>query len=304
MVADPLGRTGFLPSAGAIDAIDLQIGKVLWTTKAASRPLLVGGDQVVALAKVEGQKNTVRVVVLDASPNGKGKRVRECQPIELSDWLISRVPEIQMEKGDLLLRWHAARFVRAGKVTHWVHTKLLARINLATGRVDRLSEKDLPGPNLPKEIASITPDHYSYGEGEGGKPVIVVGKVAVVFDPFYFDQDTNGITKIALRRWDLGSGKELKPVPLLYSVGVSIHVSPDKRYGFVPIRDGIYYWTVFSLETGERVGTFTSEGRGDMGILGSRVYMNWSDEEAGKFLNVRDLKSEELLWTLRLQDGR
>ena len=48
-----------------------------------------------------------------------------------------------------------------------------------------------------------------------------------VFDPFFFnEQDTNGIAKIALRRWDLANGKELKPVPLLRSEGLSVQVSP------------------------------------------------------------------------------
>src|SRR5262249_14500884 len=160
---DPLGRTGFVPTAGGIDAVDLQTGKLLWTTNAASRPLLVGGDQVVALAKVEGQKNTVRVVVLDASPKARGKFVRGSQPIELSEWLISRVPEIQMDKGDLLLRWQATQYVFRGKfgAGQVVHGHL-ARINLATGRVDRLAEKDLPAPKLPQELASIKPDIYSY----------------------------------------------------------------------------------------------------------------------------------------------
>jgi hypothetical protein len=36
MVADPLGSIGFVPNAGAIDAVDLQTGNVLWTTKEAS----------------------------------------------------------------------------------------------------------------------------------------------------------------------------------------------------------------------------------------------------------------------------
>jgi hypothetical protein len=211
-----------------------------------------------------------------------------------------------MDKGDLLLRWQATQYIFRGKfgAGQIVHGHL-ARIHLATGRVERLSEKDLPAPKLPREIAPLKSDLYFYGEGEGRNiPLIVGDKVAAVFDPFFFDdQDTNGIARIALRRWDLGSGKELKPVTLLRGEGLSVRVSPDKRYVFSPIRDGIYYWTIISLETGERVGKMTSEGPGDMGILGPRVYMSWSDEE-GRFLNVHDLKSGELLWSLRLQDGR
>jgi hypothetical protein len=318
MVTDPLGGTGFVPNAGAIDAVDLQTGKVLWTTEAASRPLLVGGDQVVALAKVEGQKNTVRVVVLDASPKAKGKLVRDSQPIEPSEWLISRVPEAGMDKGGLLLRWQATQFIPVRKGVARLAHKYLARVDLATGRVDRLSEKDLPAAKLPKEIASITPDLYSYGEGEGGNKALIVGdKVAVVFDPFFFGEKYleriakifgekgEAIAKTALRRWDLPSGKEFKPVTFRQSVGVRVHVSPDKRYVFAPIRrKDMYHWRVFSLETGKPVGRIRTEGISDMGVLGSRVYMSWGDEEGRAFLIARDLKSGKTLWTLRLHDAR
>jgi hypothetical protein len=319
MVADPRGDTGFVPNAGAIDAIDLRTGKVLWTTKAASRPLLVGGDQLVALAKVEGRKYTVRVVVLDASPKGKGKRVRDCQRIELSERLISRVPETRMHEGDLFLRWEATQHIPRGKfgvgrLVHW-H---LVRVNLASRRVDRLSGKDLPAPKLPREIASIKTDLYSYGEGySSNKPVIVGDKVAVVIDPFFFGEKYleqiakvfgekgEAIAKAALRRWDLTRGKELKPVTFRHSVGISVRVSPDKRYGFAPIlRNDRYHWTVFSLETGKSVGRITTEGTSDMGVLGSRVYMSWGDEKGRDLLIALELKSGRTLWTLRLRDGR
>jgi hypothetical protein len=193
----------------------------------------------------------------------------------------------------------------------------LARVHLATGRVDRLADKDLPAPKVPKEIAALKPDVYTYGEGHGGnKPVIVGNKVAAVFDPLFFGQKYleavaktfgekgEAIVKTALRRWDLASGKEFKPVTFFQSVGVSVQVSPDKRYVFAPIRKDNYYWTVFSLETGERVGKVTTEGTSDMGVLGSRVYMSWSDENGRRSLIARDLKSGKNLWTLRLQDRR
>jgi hypothetical protein len=320
MVADLHGLTGFVPSAGAIDAVDLQTGKVLWTTKAASRPLLVRGDQLVALARAEGPMNTVRVVVLDASPKAKGKRVRESQHIELSEWLIPRVPETALDRGDLLLRWQATQYINRGKfgAGPLVH-KHLARINLTTGRVEKMSDPDLPAPKLPREIASVKGDHYFYEEGNtSSKPVIVEGKVAAVFDPFFFgekyleevakefgEKGTDAIAKTALRRWDLASGKEQKPVILLQSVGVSLRISPDKRYVFAPIlRKDLYHWTIHSLETGQQVGTITSEGTSEMGLLGTRVYVSWGDEEKRELLIARDLKSGKQLWTLQLHTGR
>jgi len=137
-----------------------------------------------------------------------------------------------------------------------------------------------------------------------------------VIDPFFygekyleaiaktFGEKGEAVAKTALRRWDLAGGKELKPVTLLQSVGVSVRVSPDKRYMFAPIRNDSYHWTVYALETGELVGRITTEGTSNMGVLDSRVYVSWGDEEGRDFLIARDLKSGKTLWTLPLQDRR
>jgi hypothetical protein len=85
----------------------------------------------------------------------------------------------------------------------------------------------------------------------------------------------------------------------------TLRVSPDKRYVFSPsLRKDLYHWTVISLETGQPVGKITSEGTSDMGVLGSRLYFSWADEEGRELLIARDLKSGKTLWTLRLHDGR
>src|SRR5690242_2990887 len=71
-------RTGFVTNAtGGIDALDLETGKTLWTTKEASRPLVAFKEGLAAQANgPQDRPNSIRVVVLDLRD---GKRRRESE---------------------------------------------------------------------------------------------------------------------------------------------------------------------------------------------------------------------------------
>ena len=81
-VADAGGRTGYLADGGGIRAVDLQDGRTLWQSQAAERPLLVAGDQLVALQRVK--PSSLVVVVLDAA---SGAPLKRSDPIQLPDWV-------------------------------------------------------------------------------------------------------------------------------------------------------------------------------------------------------------------------
>src|SRR5438876_524457 len=64
-VAEPTGRTGFLPGAAGLEAIDLATGDVLWHSAEAQRPLLLDGGRLYAQAG--GKRNRLRVLAFDLS---------------------------------------------------------------------------------------------------------------------------------------------------------------------------------------------------------------------------------------------
>jgi hypothetical protein len=118
-VPAPSGKVLYLPSAsGGIEAVAVYNGKQLWEAKDASKPLLATADRVFARAEVEGKRNQVRVVVLDAAT---GERLLRSEAITLPDWVAVRRDfglrfhaSARLEKGGLVLLWKARRFTDGG----------------------------------------------------------------------------------------------------------------------------------------------------------------------------------------------
>jgi hypothetical protein len=324
MVAESGGRIGFVPNANPerIDAVDLQTGKVLWKTTAAYRPLLAGRDRLVALARVKDKRHTLRVVVLDTSAREKGKRLLASDPVvfapgETGGWFLKAAPEVVLYKGDLLLKWHikhtAGPGIRGGRPTSGgtIVCKESLRINLKTGQVKKLPEKDWPAPRIPRAAERVKGRHDYMFRGSRREDVFAVGKVAVVF------ADTPK-GKPGLRRWDLASGKEYAPVVLAQEHPCFLHVTSDQRHVLAHIglpeedlaKKGLdTAMRIFALETGERVGKFPYETRAlDFGVRGTVLYYYVAGEPqrafTPRYLKAYDLKTGKSLWTLRLRDKR
>ncbi|MFO0967815.1 MAG: hypothetical protein U0793_19815 [Gemmataceae bacterium] len=108
-IADLSGKTGFLVNpGGGIDAVDLETGKVLWHSDAASYPLVIHDDRLYAQEKTD--VNPLRVVALNIA--AKGKRVMISDPIEL---LAPPPPKDDLRKdrpSRMVLPDHFASFAR------------------------------------------------------------------------------------------------------------------------------------------------------------------------------------------------
>jgi hypothetical protein len=119
-VAAPSGRVLYLPSAtGGMEAVAVFNGKQLWESKDASRPLLATADRVFAQAGVEGRRNRVRVVALDAAT---GERLLRSEAITFPGWVSVRRDyglrfrsTARLERGGLVLLWQARRFRDVGE---------------------------------------------------------------------------------------------------------------------------------------------------------------------------------------------
>jgi hypothetical protein len=119
-VAAPSGRVLYLPGVtGGIEAVALFNGKQLWEARDASRPLMGTADRVYALAQVEGKRNQLKVVVLDAAT---GESLLRSETITFPDWVSLKrdfglrfAVAARPDKDGLLLVWKARRFHDGGE---------------------------------------------------------------------------------------------------------------------------------------------------------------------------------------------
>ncbi len=85
-VVDATGEIGFVIGKHSdIEALDLDSGKVLWTSKDATKPLAFVGKKLIALAPEKGKDTAVRIVVLDGIT--RRQKILESEVISFPDWL-------------------------------------------------------------------------------------------------------------------------------------------------------------------------------------------------------------------------
>src|SRR6185369_13452496 len=112
-VADPGGRTGFFAAGmAAVEAVDLADGSLLWRTTAAIRPLLVVRHLLAAQAPLPGQRNALRIVLLDVTR--KGEPALTSEPVLLPEWVDAYAPapeafacRARLEGQALVVAWEA-----------------------------------------------------------------------------------------------------------------------------------------------------------------------------------------------------
>jgi hypothetical protein len=310
------GKRAFVTNVeGGIDALDLETGKVLWSSKDAGRPLALGEKLLLAQATVK--PNTVRVVGLDDS----GKKVFESEPIAFPDWVSvgvtygrSFASMARVQNGSLWLRWQARAWY-AGGARPTPETEKAARkndegavrVNLKSARVEMLTADRMPaepGPKVSDEVARAATRTYPDGFGPQ-KEVRTVGKLAVAID-----QDGN---KLTLRRWELASGKALDPLPLLEAPAfswqmTSEHLLAHKALARTSLPEGDYAWWVFDLATGKEVAKLPYQpGTESATVLGPRAYYvvigarGPRDRSQPRTLHALDLKSGKVIWEHKVE---
>jgi hypothetical protein len=209
-VADEGGRVGFvLGRAGTITAIDLETGRVLWTTKDLARPLLVCGERLLAYQSLA--PNTLQVVALDVSDDGALTKVSD--PVTFPDW-VNIDPEDTREfslaaTADdhfLVLAWEAHAYYRGGAppsrqvIEHARKDAAgIARVELDTGKVAMLPSEPrpkAPPPFLPTPAPPL--------------PEAAIGEHCQI-GPYVYglteEQSDQSRRRSMLKKWQVGSGK-------------------------------------------------------------------------------------------------
>ncbi len=311
-------RTGFFKNdKGGIDAVDLRSGKALWTAKVAGTPLAVAGPRLVAQV---GKK----VVVLDT---GTGKPIRESAALGFPDWVAvgtaygrSYAARGWVDGDKFYLAWEARAWYAGGaRPTPEVerrarkHAAGVARIDLATGKVDMLEREKAPRPPGPKVHPAVAKAAARSVWTAGGQESVVrtAGKYAVAAD-----LEAKGPQQsVVLRRWELDGGKELAPVTLLTNRSLRVEWGADNKVVLVHpalVREalpaGDYAWWAFSAQTGKQVGKFEyAEGTAQATALGPHAYYVVQGRMIGRppfgpnrtvprTLRAVDLKSGKLAW--------
>jgi hypothetical protein len=159
-------RTAFvLGEDGALEAIDLQTGDVLWKTHEAQVPILVVGNRLLAQAGVK--RNRLRVLTLDL--DHKGEVVQESNPVTFPRWVVTGdaaghtfEARWRLEHTQLILNWQASAWADGQQLpTHREPTTRkvasgTALIDLETGEVETAPPEKLPPPPgatvLPRQL--------------------------------------------------------------------------------------------------------------------------------------------------------
>jgi len=279
------GALGFLVNRkGAIDAVNLATGEVLWSTDFAARPL-VAFEKRLAVEVLDGQKpNVLRVAVLDATR--KGKRLLLSDPITFPGWVAlqlaygrSFTSSARVSRGELLLSWEAHAFNDGNRDRAEAKQTLrrdaagLARVDLKSGAV-RMTDPEPPAEGLSKvrrELKRRKAPNYWNGRAWVTDPV-VVGDTLV--RPWW-EQAEDGKLQISLKRWDLAKGESLDSVDLCRGTKVRPVVTLDGRHLLVhsAATEDEKSWLVFSLETSKQVGQLPEcAGSQSVAVVGSHAY--------------------------------
>jgi hypothetical protein len=288
-IVDGAGRSGYVAnSSGGIDALDLDTGKLLWSSPAGGRPLALVGRRLVVQSAVKDKPNGVRVLVLDTTR--KGKVLLESEEVVLGgipsrggfgrsgrgdvERRVRVGPPLQalVDGSDLWLTWRGrlppssdrgrggGRGGRGDRTAERPSPPPLAaaRVSLRTGKVANVPGDKVPaprGPALPEEVLKAV-GRTPRGPFGRRTRVAVGGKYVVRVDVRGEDVGQ----KAVLRRWDVTTGKALEPVTLMTGAALAAVVAVDGRTVLVqqstdePLVGREDAWHVFSAETGKPLG--------------------------------------------------
>ncbi len=334
---DPDHQTGFFATPdGGIDAVALATGDVLWHTTQAQRPLFVHGDRLYALGLVKNKQPLRYLGVTWYTPppdkygfciraydlNDDGKPVLESTVVELPEWVSLQemagqafVTRFQIEKDGFVLTWEARSWFAGAKkpapdvlATSRKHAEGSLRVNFETGDIADAPPLKAAPPALAawpfaKELENLAL-RWQGVSGGSYKALIV--------------EETGGKEKLVLHSWDRATHTAQGAKELAQGKSLIVLATVDERYLCVrealPSPDQTITadvrkrcdWTVFAVDTGERVGGLPFEvGQQTVTILDGRAYVQVGGLIAGlptetlrqpRTLRVLDLKSGKVLW--------
>ncbi len=242
---------------GAIEAIDLSAGRVLWTYSEAALPLTVDGSLLVVQGE-EKRPGLLPIAVLDLQADGR-KVVDAVIPLPndvramvADDFERSFRATAQREGDAFLISWTYKEMVVSGMYRapeEPLPTRIIsgaARVQIATGRVIA-SAPIAPRPGTDAAAQRIKAIH------DLDQTPLQSGNVVAM------TKGGRGAA-LTLKRWDVRTAAALPDRELSRKAIVAMpsaeekYVLASERVGAGGAEDPEYRWQIFSLESGERVG--------------------------------------------------
>jgi len=305
---------------GSIDAVELATGKLRWTTKDASTPLLAFKGRLVAQIAVADKANALRILGFDAA---SGKVLLTSEPLIFPDWVQATgttwghnfASSSTLEGDELIFKWQASTHYAGGaapppEVEEAARRNAngVFRVNLKTGKVQIVEA----APQVEAEGGEI--------QAQTQRPVLKapawneelsVGDVTALLSLEYNADDK--INTLLLKRWER-EGRKALPDTSLYTVSVVLpQLSLDGNYVLVhqPAYEELSVeerkWSIFSLATGKQIAKLTfDEMTGAVSIIGARAFCEIHEDRrmakggnhpTKRDLKVLDLTSGKELWT-------
>jgi hypothetical protein len=257
IVAPSAGEIYAMNPQHGIDAIDIASGKILWTSNAAAKPILLDDHHLVAQAEAGGA-GALQTVGLDTAAAGKTvlrTTLALAQGVNPSiDESLGSSFEIhgKADGVSVIVSWRFTRSPASGVIVRVsppdIQMNGAARIDLSTGAVKPLNPKpsSLSGnAPLPKNLQRMV---------DSGK----LPSAPQAVGDFFIATKTVGDNHQVLQRWNK-HGDELASIELDPGIGIA-NPSADDRMVFSrrrldPAPDGMqrYLWSIFSIETGKRI---------------------------------------------------
>ena len=302
VIADPTAERLYLMSPkGGIDAVGLASGNLLWTSRAADKPLAVFDDRLAAQAEAAPGSNSLPIILIDAKSGRAVSNIAIPMPAGVTPPSIdnrmgtSSSVEARVEHDGLLVRWSvSSRGVSPIQRPVNVRNESgAALINLQTLTTVPLTSGDLAEATLRSKISSDT-SRLSGTEGLYFQPR-PAGEflVSVKLGPASAGQNA------VMKRWNADSGEQLRDVDLGAGF-VDYAVSADNSL-FLAIRRTTgagYLWSIYTIATGQRVAEVRLP---DSSAQSFFVWNSILIVRANELHGV-DLKTGTQIWTRGLRD--
>lgn len=316
-VAEPSGKIGYVANRNnGIDAIDLNDGRMLWTSGEASYPLLATRHWLTAQKILPGQSNAFQIAKLNTER--KGSLILLSEPIVFPDW-VSVQPtndedfsfKVYATTDDLFLDWQAHSRYRGGANPPSYVLQQSTREGRGTVRVDLKSGNV---EMLPSTERTTAPQKDASLEEQFGSGWWIAGQNLAVL----VWEESQGQQVLQLRtRRRLPNRRVENVVELARGKALVSYVTPDGRYILVhpdvpkhsPQKQP---WWIFSAETGHLLAKLNYEfGTQAASIINSKIYYLVNEEADStvqevtflrSVLKSKDLRTGKLLWEYLLQE--
>lgn len=240
-----------------IDAVNLSSGKLMWSSKSASKPLLLDGRLLLALSESAEPDNRLCLSVLDTQDKGKLLHqsivhLPENVRVRIDNGLgTSFAATARLEEGEAIVSWRYSRQLITGAAipvdTNGTDVDGTVRIDLKTGHAVSVSKGEVSQPaeiRLPKRVRRLVES----GKLEG--PMWQAGNVLAAVTRTI----RNGEQSTILKRWTTKNGRAIPETVLSRDDFIYRYASPDGRYLLTSkpsdSAEPGWIWRIYSIETG------------------------------------------------------